>query len=86
MRKPSLHICENKAQMSCTVIAADRRFCFPTKIVLSVYFKNRKLLAYNRLSLLDRLVCVVLGSTSKTGLLMMCLILRKNNSLQCIIL
>ena len=25
--------------MSCTVIAADRRFCFPTKIVLSVYFK-----------------------------------------------
>ena len=30
---------KTKVQMSCTVIAADRRFCFPTKIVLSVYFK-----------------------------------------------
>ena len=30
---------KTKAQMSCIVIAADGHFCFPTKIVLSVYFK-----------------------------------------------
>ena len=33
------HMRKTKAQMSCTVIAADRRLCFPTKIVISVYFK-----------------------------------------------
>ena len=30
---------KTKAQMSCIVIAADMLFSFPTKIVLSVYFK-----------------------------------------------
>ena len=30
---------ETKAQLSSTVIAADKRFCFPTKIVLSVMMK-----------------------------------------------
>ena len=38
MRKVCAHE-KTKAQMSCIVIAADRRFCFLTKIVLSVYFK-----------------------------------------------
>ena len=52
---------QTKAQMSCTVIAADRHFCFPTKKVQSVYFKIGN---FNRLSLLYRLVYVVLGSTS----------------------
>ena len=39
---------KTKAQMSCIVIAADRRFCFPTKIDLSVYFKVGNLKKSNR--------------------------------------